>query len=359
MTSIKHADLKHLIPLANIHENLIEQLLQSSIETSYKPKSTVLKATAIDDSFCHYILDGDYELRRTFDDRTVYSANEAKAQHSLEDALSKGGAIKAVTACRVLAVEIATLDRLLAWSQQYNYEILDSHDAAPTLDNIAIDDDYEADWSHAFISKPLASNLSSSSLHELFSRIQPLDVKSDEVIIQSATPPDYFYIIKSGVAQIETDSNGPFAGRTFELEAGDYFGDEAIVAETLRNARVKMLSDGVLLRLHIDDFNRLISNEIVKRRTPDDAASVPECARYFIDVRLPFELQGEPESINKENIPISNLRKQLHSFDPDKVYYIDSNGGRRSELATYLMRQAGFEAYCYTKELCEDVPKAG
>jgi hypothetical protein len=39
-----------------------------------------------------------------------------------------------------------------------------------------------------------------------------------------------------------------------------------------------------------------------------------------------------------------SLREQLDQLDIGKSYYITPEGGPRSELATFLMRQAGFDA---------------
>ena len=61
-------------------------------------------------------------------------------------------------------------------------------------------------------------------------------------------------------------------------------------------------------------------------------------------MRFPVEyrLGHEPGSVN---MPISFLRKQLHTMKHSQLYIIAPANDRRAELATYLMRQAGYEAY--------------
>jgi rhodanese-related sulfurtransferase len=39
------------------------------------------------------------------------------------------------------------------------------------------------------------------------------------------------------------------------------------------------------------------------------------------------------------------LRKRLREFDRNKTYLVTPEGGKRSELAVYLLRQAGLNAY--------------
>ena len=45
------------------------------------------------------------------------------------------------------------------------------------------------------------------------------------------------------------------------------------------------------------------------------------------------------------NTPVVSLRKHLRELDRNKSYLVTPEGGRRSELAVYLLRQAGLNAY--------------
>jgi CRP-like cAMP-binding protein len=50
-----------------------------------------------------------------------------------------------------------------------------------------------------------------------------------------------------------------------ELKEGDAFGEEALVADTVRNATVVMKTDGMLLRLSKQDFNELLLRRCCRR----------------------------------------------------------------------------------------------
>ena len=64
----------------------------------------------------------------------------------------------------------------------------------------------------------------------------------------------------------------------------------------------------------------------------------------ILDVRLGAEYRhGHQE--HSRNIPIGCLRSKLEDLDHKKIYLITADGGRRSELAAYILRQSGFDAY--------------
>lgn len=337
--------LNRFHPLSSVDAHYQDQLLQGALIEPFEANEFILKKST-DSEFLYFLLEGSVEIRFSFENRLLINAGEEQAQFALQDTQNNEGAVRATEDCQILAVHKDALEQALAWSQQYNYEILHCHDLEHSLESAIIDDNFEEDWSTQFIQSPLASNLSSSQLHRLFQEIEAVEVKKGDVIVHHQSEADFFYIIQSGVCEVLTDANGAFRGQVFELTAGAYFGDEALVADTLRNASVVMASDGRLARLSRDAFLSIVKSALVKSRSVAQLdADGGLAAQYIIDVRFPFEIMPN-ESKAAEIIPICELRKQLDSFDPTRVYCVTSDGGLRSELATYLLRQAGLEAYC-------------
>ena len=109
-----------------------------------------------------------------------------------------------------------------------------------------------------------------------------------------------------------------------------------------------MASDGILGRLDFEDFKELITGSLLLPATLKMLEEQSNNLRY-LDVRLPLECSHAPRK-GCINMPVSLLRKNLHNFVANKVYIVTPEGGRRSDLATYLLRQAGLEAYCLDKE---------
>ncbi len=289
----------------------------------------------------HFLVEGEIEVRQSFEHRLNLDHNCIQCRHSLESLLEDRGSIKAVENCIVLVVNNEKLDQYLASSQDDNIYRLSGNELSFESEE-KIDDSYQEDWDSAFVKSPLAANLPSSVIHQLLSQLEEIEVRSGEMIVKNHSVGDYFYVIKQGVAQVETEPRGPYKGEVFELLAGNYFGDEALVADTIRNASVTMQTDGVLCRLDRNAFNSLIKRHLVTHLTPDIYVSSDEL--QIIDVRLPIEFRADHKE-GSNNIPISALRNRLTNMKQSMLYVVTPANDSRSELATYLLRQAGFKAY--------------
>lgn len=69
----------------------------------------------------------------------------------------------------------------------------------------------------------------------------------------------------------------------------------------------------------------------------------------IIDVRGADELEsGKFEKAI--NIPLPSLRKSLSDLEPEAIYVTASDGGRRAELAAYILNENGFTAYVLEDE---------
>ena len=343
--SITKEMLNRFFPLNLIEEQFHDQLKQNAFISTVKAGDVITKKTSNDDTLHHYLISGAIEVRLSFDNRFQFQSDDERCQFPLEDNIEQKGTIRAIEDATLLVINIEIIDQLKAWSQSYDYEIVHLHNVSDINNDTLIDDSNDDDWSNLFIQSPLASNLSVSDLHKLFTRLEIREVKKGEEIVQRNTDGDYFYIIQSGNAEVKTDPHGAYKGRSFELGLGDYFGDEALVADSMRNASVVMSSDGTLGILDREAFSIIVKEAVVKTKNESSIEGLLADQHHYIDVRLPIEFRSEHHG-KSENIPISHLRKQLEGFDYSKVYFITPEGGRRSELATYLLRQAGFEAYC-------------
>ncbi|MBP6482909.1 MAG: rhodanese-like domain-containing protein, partial [Pseudomonadales bacterium] len=117
--------------------------------------------------------------------------------------------------------------------------------------------------------------------------------------------------------------------------------------DTIRNATVRMSSDGVVGRLDRAQFDAIFKSSLVQ--TIDLAKAQRFLAGAgigfeIIDVRFPPEYKhGHIEGAS--NVPVVVLRKRLRELDRNRTWLVTPEGGRRSELAVYLLRQAGLNAY--------------
>ena len=117
---------------------------------------------------------------------------------------------------------------------------------------------------------------------------------------------DYFYVLDSGTAEVVRRGQ-PVA----RLGAGASFGEEALLQEVSRNATVRMVTDGRLLRIAKADFDRLLRPGLVSEMGQDAAYHLIERGNAeLIDCRteVEWELWRLPRA---RLMPLDQLRERL------------------------------------------------
>lgn len=340
--------IKQFSPINQIDRKYHSQLT-GHLRLQNFAKGELIIRKAGNSKLMHFLVEGSIEVRESFDKRYSHHASDAANEGSIESRLAASCNVKASDDCLVLVANTEHIDQLLTWGQDYTIFYLDEGDVSIADDDM-IDDDYQEDWDNVFIRSNLASHLSNSVIHQIMSQLEDVIVAAGEPIVKANTDGDYFYVIKQGRAIVETATEGPFKGERFQLNSGNYFGDEALVAETTRNATVSMATNGVLGRLNIDMFNQLIKQHLVS--TIGEEFETRQEEVRIIDVRHPVEYQ-QGHVNGSDNIPISFLRHKMTGFKESLMYVVTPANDRRAELATYIMRQAGFKAYHLSDHLSE------
>jgi rhodanese-related sulfurtransferase len=162
-------------------------------------------------------------------------------------------------------------------------------------------------------------------------------VKDGDVIVRQGDAGDFYYVLTEGGAQVT---------RTVELatlKAGASFGEEALVADTKRNATITMTSDGMLMRLSKDDFNELLREPLLNRVSPEEARQRVSDGAVWLDVRHAKEYHHShlPKAVN---IPLHELRMRMAELDKNQHYVCYCGTGRRSSAAAFLLVQRGYQA---------------
>jgi CRP-like cAMP-binding protein len=228
-----------------------------------------------------------------------------------------------------------------------SFDVVIVEDTDERLEVARFDDEYSEDWMGRLLEAPLMSHLSATNIQRCFIELERVPFSAGQDVVKAGTHGDHFYILQQGDARVFTEEAGPYKGQTFDLVPGDYFGEEALVADTVRNATVRMVSDGVLGRLTRAQFDAIFKSSLIqtidlaKARTFLSGAGI---GYEIFDVRFPAEYRQEHIE-GAMNMPVVVLRKRLREFDRNKTYLVTPEGGKRSELAVYLLRQAGLNAY--------------
>lgn len=332
-------------PFNQISTGAVRKLAATAKELLIEPGGVILRKQRNPDHR-HYLLHGSIEIRASFFERDSYNYRDSRAAYALEEILHDDAAVNAIDRCLIARFSHTALLAAIEQSPMPTYSP-DSVDASMLEDAYVVEDDsLAADWMASFLHSPLVSHLSAADIQRLLGVMEDREVATGEIIVRRGERGDAFYVIKSGIAVVRTEPNGPWRGREFSLMPGSYFGEEAIVGDTIRNAEVAMDTGGIVGVIQRDLFESVIKSALVVKASTRYLRGVidsPDDSNILLDVRLYPEYRQEHREYSR-NLPLPLLRERLADLDMGKHYYITPEGGSRSELATFLMRQAGFDA---------------
>ncbi|GAB1392334.1 hypothetical protein MASR1M60_04970 [Rhodocyclaceae bacterium] len=287
-----------------------------------------------------YLLQGELKLAYANGLSRVLVGGFGAALTPLASAGLEPKRVRAITNAELLCFDENALDILVTWDQLVPVRQLGNDVQSSVL---------ATDWrnmSGLFDAQRLTfgtfSSLPPAHIESLLAAFERQIVKVGDVIVRQHEPGDYYYVIERGHAQV-TRSVAGASIELAELKAGDAFGEEALIAETSRNATVTMKTDGVLLRLNNADFVRLLREPLLHHVDLEQANERVAHGATWLDVRFPAEYRhdGLPGALN---IPLNELRDALATLPRDKEYIAYCQTGRRSSAAAFLLSQRGFRA---------------
>ena len=226
-------------------------------------------------------------------------------------------------------VDVSELDYLVAWHEMLN--LLDPEDPVARKRAELVRN------SRAFHRLPI------ETLALAISRLKNQLVMAGEEVIRQGDPGDVYYIIEEGKAEVwETGIYDDEPKKVNELFKGDAFGEEALVLGGSRSATVRMITDGSLLALDKQDFNELISKQMIHWVDAVTAKVLIDRGHTMLDVR--YEEEHEDSSIpGSLLVPLQRLRQRYQELDPDESYVTYCKGGKRSAVACLLLQQHHYD----------------
>lgn len=280
-----------------------------------------------------YLLSGTVDLiDSAFEVATLNPSSESRRSPLNMSQPTQVSAI-AKTQVTLLTVDSDFLDLVMAWSEsgEGNDEM--------QVGEVGGED---SDWMSALLQAPLFVKLPPANIRQLFARFTTEKVQADQIVIKHGERGEFFYVLETGSAVV-LDAAGQILAA---LRPGNYFGEEALVGDTTRNATIKMLTPGKLKCLKKEDFRELLQQPVQRFITGEEirkpAAGGPNY--QILDVRLPLERRfcSVPGS---RNIPLNQLRNHLKDLDPASSYVVTDDSGRRCDVAVQLLTQAGYDTY--------------
>ena len=334
--------LKKFVPFSELQEEYLIELI-TLIEMQEHQKGELLFKRSRAEERCYYLLDGEVDLIGQSFTTELVNAHSERALTALNPDDPTLTSCVAKTHIKTFTVPRESLERTMTWSESAQVVM---QDPSPVGDGIfhveEIEDSDSNDWMSSLLQSPMLARIPNARVQELFKRFSTVNVTASQQIVKEGDPGDYFYVISNGRAKVTNQSNDINA----ELNAGNFFGEEALLGDTVRNASVTMLTDGVLKRLTCEDFTFLLQDPVLDYLKHEELNALNQ-DYMLLDVKTPIEYKiGHlPES---KNIPLSRLRAEIEKLDREYLYLIPNDCGSRANIAAHLLCREGFEAKILT-----------
>ncbi len=323
--------LKSLIPINSLTPNNFNELTANTTIENV-PAGNRLFVQGERDWQTVYLLSGEVALSSSDTPlvRAVVGGTQA-ARYALAQLNPRQFTCVAKTPVTVARVDSRLLDRLLTWDQATGYEVAE------------IDGSQDTDWMMSLLRSETFRKLPPANISALFARFSPVEAKAGQVIIRQDDPGEYYYLIKSGKADVLRRSDKTHKVTILaQLGEGDGFGEEALLSGAPRNATVVMATDGLLMRLERKDFNALLREPLVKWLTLDEAKARIQAGAGLLDVRLEDEYRSGSIK-GSVNLPLYLLRLKSAGLDRKRHYIVFCQTGSRSCAAAFLLSRQGFD----------------
>ncbi|MGH8537685.1 MAG: cyclic nucleotide-binding domain-containing protein, partial [Gammaproteobacteria bacterium] len=328
--------LQTFIPLNRLTPEAQRALLEHTEIIPYEPGCPVFRE-GDRDSYAYYLLEGDLELCCDGQVVSRLRGGTPEAAHALAQLQPRQ-----LTAIPKTAVRILRLER------QHLASALDLDEARQAGDDsVQVNDitsEIAMDWMTRMLQSGVFSQLPVANLQRIFAQFESIDVAAGDLVVSQGQPGDYYYVVQEGSFEVLRHLSGSQQSvRLATLKPGVPFGEEALISGGLRNASVKALTEGRLMRLGKSDFIELIKKPIVPTITLDGARDWVSSGAIWLDARYPDEYAAGavPGSMN---VPLHVVRSYAASLDRDKRYLIYCDTGIESSIVTFSLAEFGFEA---------------
>lgn len=200
-------------------------------------------------------------------------------------------------------------------------------------------------WVSQWLDSPLLARLPSAEVEAVVERMTEMPVSVGETVLQQDDSADSYYVIKKGrCAVLRRPAAHARAIQLAVLGEGQGFGEEALITDAKRNATVRMLEDGILMRLSKADFIEHLTKPLLRYVDWPGVEGLQQQGAVLIDVRSPeeFETSGLVGSLN---IPMPLLRLKAGRLNRNGRYVLLSGAGQTGAAAAFLLMQQGLEVW--------------
>lgn len=325
-------ELARLFQLDTLRPETRDQLAREAMVSDYQRGENVFEAGDLDDDTI-YLLDG--ELKCNYPDgRSVsHLASAPHGRYSLNDAIPRRFTAKVVSGkARVMRLDRRYLEKLITWDQLSRDENYRHFGGSPGGNN----------WVFRLLRAPAFARLPTGNIEKMFQMFEPVTVKPSEIVMREGDAPDYFYVVREGTASVSKYLDGAPQVVAY-LREGDTFGEDALLSNLPRNATVRMMQGGQLMRLSREAFEAVLKPPMLSWVLPAEAARLVHAGAALLDVRMPEE-HAQRAIDGSVNVPLYRLREDVANVLPSgSRVIVYCNTGERSAAAAFVLKRLGYE----------------
>ncbi len=342
---LDHKLLRSLSPLCDLTPDMLTELSAKSRLEEVASGVTVFTIGERDHRTL-YLIAGKLELTDASGRTTKLAANSKQARQPLNQEKPRTVTAVAVGAVTLLNIDTSLLEMLVNWGSNQTYEV----------SNLDVSEEEETDWMSRFLQSKVFLKLRAENIQAMMMRMEEIPVRANDVIIKQGDIDENYYIIAKGKAKVarRATPDAPLM-KLATLTAGSGFGEEALIANSKRNATVVMMEDGKLMRLSKEDFISLLIAPVLQYLTYDEAKAMDATDVEWLDVRKLDEF-SRGSLPGAKNTPVTELRLGLRKLNKLHKYIVFSETDDRAGAAVFLLNQNGLDAYVLKDGLAK-IPK--
>ena len=194
--------MRQLIPINELPAAIQDEFINKA-ELVAVAEGDVLFEKGQEDDYSYYLLEGEIELQGDLENNTI-TAGTKGSRYAMAQLQPRQFTAVALIDCIVVQILRSQVDNLIVL---YENEQADSYGREPEIDvsgvNVDDDDDGEnTDWMIKMLQSELFSRLPTANIHTLFALLEPLELKTGDVVIRQGDPGEYYYIIQEGRCQV-------------------------------------------------------------------------------------------------------------------------------------------------------------
>lgn len=329
--------LKDFYPLESFSSDELNLIVQK-MQLNHMQRRETLFQEGSNDADVIYLIQGSIKLTTNSGESFVLEAGSDQARYPIANLKPRRFSARVESESASIAkIPSSVLEPFMSTHANQRIQI---------KDNTITDDSelkiFDSDWMMALVKIPPFKYFSHNHIEKLFNVMEEIKYKAGDTVVSQGDPGDYFYLIKKGKCMVSRN-NGSKEIALAELATTDSFGEEALLTNEPRNATVRMVTNGRLMRISNENFQRFLRDKVIHWVDPGEAGSILKKGAITVDLT-----QQDDQSVNLKDavkIPPFLLRTQMKKLSRKNTYLLVCDTDEECAVASYLLSLRGLESY--------------